>query len=350
MGLVRILFLAFRLFELVLIRFLYMISKMKLLKLPLLFLWLVLISCGEKELVISTDPVVNDSGRLDTNSSNQLDENASSSPNDDDVRNSANTITSVLASEPLVDRISHIQSVLKKANTEYLGQGKFHQENGQIIAAEFPNCGLQDLSPLRGLPLQALDLSGNPVRELRHLRGMPLVKLYLEFTLVESVRELVDAQLVELRLNGSPVQNLTGLEGQPLENLYAVGTQINDIKALSSSNLRQLWLSESPVSDLSALAGLPLISLTIQRTLVEDLNFIRKLPVIKRLHIGETLISDLTPLRGLNLTRLVFTPSRIERGIDIVKGLSNLKEIGTRFDDQGKDLMPPDAFWAQFQP
>ena len=141
---------------------------------------------------------------------------------------------------------------------------------------------------------------------------------------------------------------MTGLEGQPLENLYAVGTQINDVKALSRSNLKQLWLTESPVSDLTPLSGLPLISLTIHRTLVADLTFIRKLPLIQRLHIGETLISDLTPLRGLNLTRLVFTPSQIEKGMAIVEGLSNLKEIGTQFDDQGKDLMPPNAFWAQF--
>ena len=249
-----------------------------------------------------------------------------------------------------VDPVSRIQSILIKANPDYRGQGKLHEDNGEIIAAEFPNCGLKDLSPLRGLKLSALDLSGNPVRELRHLRGMPLVRLYLEFTLVESLEELVDAQLVELRLNGSPIESLKGLEGQPLENLYAVGTQINNVSALSSSNLRQLWLTESPVSDLSPLAGLPLVSLTIHRTLVEDLSFVRKLPLIQRLHIGETLISDLTPLRGLNLTRLVFTPSQIEKGMTIVEGLSNLKEIGTQFDDKGKDLMPPDAFWAQFQP
>lgn len=248
------------------------------------------------------------------------------------------------------DEVSKIQSILYKANPNYNGQGKLHEENGEIVAAEFPNCGLKDLSPLRGLKLKALDLSGNPVREIRHLRGMPLVRLFLEFTLVEKLDELVDAQLVELRLNGSPVQSLNGLEGQPLENLYAVGTQINNVNALSKSNLRQLWLTESPVADLSPLAGLPLVSLTIHQTLVEDLSFVRKLPLIQRLHIGETLIADLTPLRGLNLTRLVFTPSRIKKGMAVAKSLSNIKEIGTKFDDQGKDLMPPDAFWLQFQP
>ena len=323
---------------------------MKLLQVYSLIFLLSLFGCGEEESVIPAGDRIDQPTSSNTNSLSELDGNVSFPQDGGETRRTiagSNSRTQVASPE---DRIDQIQSVLRRANSQYLGQGKFHQENGQIIAAEFPNCGLKDLSPLRGLQLQALDLSGNPVRELRHLRGMPLVRLYLEFTLVESLVELADAQLVELRLNGSPVQKLDGLEGQPLENLYAVGTQINDVKALSTSNLKQLWLTESPVSDLSPLSGLPLVSLTIHRTLVADLDFVRKLPLIQRLHIGETLISDLTPLRGLNLTRLVFTPDRIDKGIAVVKGLSNLKEIGTKFDDQGKDLMPPDAFWAQFQP
>ena len=267
-----------------------------------------------------------------------------------DGSSQASDSESVTVIPPSVNLVNKVQEILLKANTDYRGQGKLHEENGQIIAAEFPNCGLKDLSPLRGLPLQALDLSGNPVKEIRHLRGMPLNRLYLEYTLVENLEDLRDAKLIELRLNGSPVRSLAGLEGQPLENLYAVGTQINNISALANSNLRQLWLTESPVSDLSPLEGLPLVSLTAHRTLVEDLSFVRKLPVIQRLHIGETLITDLTPLRGLNLSRLVFTPGRIERGIEVARNLSNLGEIGTKFDDQGRDLMPPDAFWATFTP
>lgn len=247
-----------------------------------------------------------------------------------------------------IDAVSRIQSLLMKANPQYKGQGKLHQEKGRIIAAEFPRCELRDLSPLRGLELEALDLSGNPVREIRHLRGMPLTRLFLEYTLVESLEELQDANLVEIRLNGSPIRSLGGLEGQPLENLYAVSTQIKNINALKTTQLRQLWLTESPVSDFSPLAGLPLVSLTAHRTLLDDLSFVRKLPLIQRLHIGETLVKDLSPLAGLNLTRLVFSPERIEQGFDVAKSLSNIREIGTKFDDKGKNLTTPDIFWAQF--
>ena len=253
-----------------------------------------------------------------------------------------------LSVDQQIDATSRIQSLLMKANPQYKGQGKLHQENGKVVAAEFPSCSLRDLSPLRGLEIEALDLSGNPVREIRHLRGMPLSRLYLEYTLVESLQELRDAALVELRLNGSPVRSLDGLEGQPLVDLYAVGTQINNISALKNTQLRQLWLSESPVSDFSPLAGLPIVSLTAHRTLLEDLSFIRKLPLIQRLHIGETFVNDLSPLAGLSLTRLVFSPERIEQGLDVAKSLSNIKEIGTKFDDKGRDLSSPDVFWSQF--
>ena len=244
--------------------------------------------------------------------------------------------------------VNRIQNILGRANPDYRGQGKFHQENGAIVAAELPNCGLRDLSPLRGLKLQALDLSGNPVKELRHLKGMPLRNLFLENTRVENLESLKGARLVELRLNNSPVNSLSGVEGQPLENLYAVGTRITEVSPLRSSNLRQLWLSESPVSDVSGLAGLPLISLTLHKTLVEDVLFVRSLPVLQRLHIGETLVDDLTPLAGLNLTRLVFTPSRIKRGMNVVRSLYGLREIGTVFDDTGRDLTSPEAFWAKY--
>ena len=244
---------------------------------------------------------------------------------------------------------ARIQGILRKANPGYSGQGRFHEQDGEIVAAEFPNCSLRDLSPLKGLKLQMLDLSGNPVREIRHLKGMPLNVLWLENTEVVSLKSLSDAKLRELRLNNSPVESLDGIQGQPLENLYAVGTRIKGVEPLRKSNLRGLWLTGSPVTDLSPLAGLPLESLTAHRTLVNDLSFVRKLPVIQRLHIGETLIHDLTPLEGLRLTRLVFTPSRIKRGIEAAKRLQGLREIGVAFDDQRQEIMPPVQFWAKYK-
>ena len=280
---------------------------------------------------------------------------ASPSSSTDEVSNAQETLSSdatVGAAQPPPlsggSPQDRIQAILRKANPYYRGQGRFHEEGGRIVAAEFPNCSLRDLSPLKGLKLEVLDLSGNPVREIRHLQGMPLNVLWLENTGVVSLASLRQAKLRELRLNNSPVESLDGLQGQPLEQLYAVATRIKDVEPLRKSNLRGLWLTDSPVADLSPLAGLPLESLTLHRTLVNDLSFVRKLPVIQRLHIGETLIEDLSPLEGLSITRLVFTPSRIKRGMEVAQRLQGLREIGVAFDEQRRELMPPAQFWGQY--
>ena len=303
---------------------------------------LLLSSCGEKKETKESKDLNADSQIIEGNSSLEISDSQS---NRSERESSSEDISQDGKASPSVEKI---QNILSRANPDYRGQGRFHEDDGVIVAAELPSCGLRDLSPLRGLQLQGLDLSGNPVRELRHLKGMPLRNLFLENTRVENLKDLSEAKLVELRLNNSPIQSLKGLEGQPLENLYAVGTRITEVSSLRSSNLRQLWLSESPVSDVSGLSGLPLISLTLHRTLVEDVLFVRQLPVLQRLHIGETLVEDLTPLAGVNLTRLVFTPSRIKRGMNVVRSLYGLREIGTVFDDGGRDLTSPEAFWAKY--
>ena len=87
-----------------------------------------------------------------------------------------------------------------------------------------------------------------------------------------------------------------------------------------------------------------LVSLTLHRTKVKDLRPLSG-TALQRLHIAETPVDDLTPLKGMNLTRLVFTPTTIKTGMDVARALP-VQEIGTRFDDEGKDLQPPDAFWA----
>ncbi|MFC1800187.1 hypothetical protein ACFL2Z_04680, partial [Candidatus Eisenbacteria bacterium] len=57
-----------------------------------------------------------------------------------------------------------------------------------------------------------------------------------------------------------------------------------------------------------------------------------------------TPVTDLTPLNGLNLTRLIFTPARITRGIDIARDMASIQEIGPTFENR----VPPAAFWAMY--
>ena len=103
----------------------------------------------------------------------------------------------------------------------------------------------------------------------------------------------------------------------------------------------------TPVEDIAPLAKLPLFSLTLHRTRVRSLAPLAGTN-LQRLHIGETPVEDLSPLKGLPLTRLVFTPATVKAGLDIAKALP-LQEVGTRFDEEGRDLLPPAAFWPQLE-
>ena len=54
--------------------------------------------------------------------------------------------------------------------------------------------------------------------------------------------------------------------------------------------------------------------------------------------------TDLTPLRNVPLQRLIFRPGRITKGIDFIREMGTLREIGPSFET----LMPPEQFWQRF--
>jgi hypothetical protein len=120
---------------------------------------------------------------------------------------------------------------------------------------------------------------------------------------------------------------------------------VKDLEPFRGTPLEMLWLTETPVSDIAPLAGCPLVSLTLHRTQVRDLTPLAGTG-LARLHIGETPVTDLTPLRGLRLTRLIFDPRRIEQGLEIVREMATLTELGLTFEER----MPPAQFWSRYTP
>lgn len=235
------------------------------------------------------------------------------------------------------------QAALKAKNPDYDGQGQLRIQNGRVVAADLSRTAVVDLSPLAGEPVQALDLSLTPVEDLSPLRGAPLTQLYLEQTRVTDLSPLKGMPLVELYLSRTGVSDLSPLKGAPLDTLNLLGTPVRDLSPLAGMPLRMLWLNETPMEDISPLRGLPLESLTLHRTQVRDLSPLAG-SGLRRLHIGETPVTDLTPLRGMHLTRLIFDPRKITRGLEVVWEMRSLQELGLTFDER----MPPEAFWAMF--
>ncbi len=237
-----------------------------------------------------------------------------------------------------------LHTEIKHYNPAYEGGAQLSIENGVPMAVVLAGQKVDNLRAFEGIPLQALDLSDTGVADLSPLRGLPLRQLMLERTKVSDLGPLKGMRLEMLYASGTPVEDLSPLRGMPLTEVNLVGTKVKDLSGLSESPISMLWLTDCPVEDVTPLRTVPLVSVTLHRTKVRDLSPFSG-TALQRLHIGETPVEDLTPLRGLSLTRLVFTPGNIKNGMEVARELP-LQEIGTRFDDEAKDLAPPSVFWA----
>jgi len=236
-----------------------------------------------------------------------------------------------------------VHGALKSKNPDYNGKALFQIRAGQVVAMQLTGTGITELSPLKWMGLQGLDLRGLPISDLEQLKGLPLKELYLEGTKVEDLAPLQGMKLFRLYLKNMHVRDLAPLRGMPLMTLNLYGTEVRDLSPLRGMPLQYLWLNMTSVSDISPISGSPLLSLTLHKTGVGDLSPLAG-SNLQRLHIGETPVTDLTPIRGLALTRLVFTPGRITKGIEIARNMTSIREIGPTFENR----MDPSQFWSLY--
>ncbi len=240
--------------------------------------------------------------------------------------------------------VSDLHDKLKAKNPKYPRRGEFRKAGGQIRYAQLVQSGIIDVSPLKGLPLKYLDLTGNEVSDISALEGMPLDELYLENTKVADLSPLKDMPLTILRLESTPVADISPLAGLKLKQLNLLKTNVTDISAVSKMSLNTLWLTDTKVADLSPIEGKFLESLDVQNTPVSDLSVLSGMTTLKRLNIAGSAVSDLTPLMGLQLDRLIFTAERIKQGIEVVRNMPSLKQIGSTFET----VTPAAQFWAKY--
>ncbi len=233
---------------------------------------------------------------------------------------------------------------LKSANHDYAGDAVLViDEHGYVAEAVLSGTPVEDLSPIAGVMLQVLDLRGLQIDNISALAGTPVRRLFIDNTRIADISPLKGAKLELLYLKNAKVSDLSPLAGMRLVDLNLEGCPVSDIAALQGMPLEMLWLNETKVSDITPLAGAPLIALTLRGTNVSDLRPLAG-GKLERLHIGGTPVADLTPLKGLPLKRLIFTPKNITAGMDIVRNMPTIKEIGVRFDK----MMKPSEFWQRY--
>jgi len=140
--------------------------------------------------------------------------------------------------------------------------------------------GLFDLTPLRGMPLNILDISGNGS--------------------ITDLSPLADLPLTTLRARGVSATDLRPLEKMPLGELDLAGTKISDLRPLASlTSLRVLKLDGTPISDLSPLRSLPLAVIQLHACVkLRDVGMLAGMPQLKRLSLP-AVAQNLGSLRAL---------------------------------------------------
>ena len=205
---------------------------------------------------------------------------------------------------------------------------------------------VSDLSPLRGMRLTSLGLSGTRVRNLEPLQGMPLNTLDLYVCRqVSDLSPLRGMPLADLVLGSTQVRDLAPLRGMPLTSLNLFGCPARDWSPLNGMLLTRLVLGGTEVQDLAVLRGMPLTSLHLWGCVnVRDLAPLTGMPLTS-LHIGRTGVTDLRPLHGMPLEEVFVAPRNITQGLGALRDMKSVRAIGVDDDSQAR---PAAEFWARY--
>lgn len=244
--------------------------------------------------------------------------------------------------------------------------------------------GVVDLSPLKGLPLMALEVGGTSVADLRPVLGPALRQLGIADTAIDDLRPLAGSRLEGLTLSPQRIRHglaelkaipsLRSVNGMPTEDflrwvelqraiaaanpgyawngtaVYEAGRPVEiriagglkTLAPLKGLPLRSLIVPSSPIADLAPLEGMPLVVLDLSGTEVVRLDALASLRSLTRLYLDRLRIADLRPLAKLPLEAISFSSGAVQRGMEDLRAMSTLQRAGpTQYR-----LMPIGQFWS----
>ena len=260
-----------------------------------------------------------------------------------------------------------------------------------VTGLNLTRTGIADLAPLKGLPLRSLILDQCPVEDLTPLLGMqieslslrniravdlhvvaqfPLKKLNLGGTNGDFDLSLLKGlKLEELDLGGRPVADLRPLQGMPLRELVLRWSKVSDLGPLKGMPIKRLECSGSPLADLTPLAQCQTLEdLNVSGTRVEDLRPLAGLKLVK-LRVSDTHVQDFSPLRGMPLRMLIahncpatdvgplaecreleqLTLPRSARNVGSLRDLPAMREVSFRWDmSREGPAETAEVFWKAF--
>jgi hypothetical protein len=165
-----------------------------------------------------------------------------------------------------------------------------------------------DLSPLKGLHLARLALTGNQITDLSVLSTIP--------------------QLRELFVANNPLTQIDVLHYLPhLEVVDISNTKVYDLSPLNSK-ITALYLNNTPIFDYSPLLSMPsLQTLFFTHPDKDDLAVLSQLTSLTSLEVSFDLtnLQPLLPLKNLTRLALVFTPMDSFDGLETLEQLNYLR-------------------------
>ncbi|WP_254510777.1 protein kinase domain-containing protein [Anatilimnocola floriformis] len=201
------------------------------------------------------------------------------------------------------------------------------------LALDLRETQLTDISALAGAPLGLLDLSESQFQgklsDISPLRGMELEELNINNTSVADLSPLREMRtLKKLGISQTKVTSLADLADMQLNTLYMKNCAISDLSPLRGMPLETLDLHASRVTDLTPLVGLPINDLDLSFTGIVDFAPVAQLSQLEHCKLQRNRISDLTVFRGLkNLKTLALwmcADARNYRVLQEIKTLENL--------------------------
>ncbi len=189
---------------------------------------------------------------------------------------------------PPVDQIAEIERELTIRNPNYHGRLTPTIVDDAVIGLVIPSAGVTDISPIHALTqLKSLEMK-------RQISNEPVSESLTNLTPLQGL------SLIKLDLSGTNVSDLSPLQGMPLEELNLSGSKVTDLAPLKGMPLKRLNLRGNAVADLSPLAGMPLESLNVDRTDVRSLAPLRGMP-LKSLTVVDTKIMAALELEAILL-------------------------------------------------
>ena len=224
---------------------------------------------------------------------------------------------------------------------------------------------LSDLRPLRGLQLERVDLTGNPVTDVAPLNETQLIELTLAGCPVHDLSSLNHVPVERLNIAGTKISTLKSLEGFELTFLVCQSLGIKDLSPLSGMPLEELHAQWNPISDLTPLKGMQLRCLVLTGCRVSDLTPLSGMPLERFSVEGGTRVVSLTPVAGAPIRALALPDNfDIEAQAETIRGFGELTELifSTRPGHEAVDLAivrsirgltvinekPAAEFWKEF--